>query len=167
MRLISVLASALVATRVSAGDAPSPLAANKLATCLTDRIGIPAPATASSEIPPGLARKDVSIEKIPGNGVRGYAYHANSRSEIACGIALYGPVSSGEISALVSEVIKEKPSYSKSSADSYRLTAAAPAHITYYADPKAPALSGVLIFEREPSAKTPSVEIDYHRSLIM
>lgn len=133
-----------------------------LAGCL-DRTN--APASARVTPPPGLSRdRDVTVARLSAN--RLFAYRGTGAHEIACGIAVYGPVPAGLRASLVRMIESHAGQWVAQPKAFYSLAHARPATITYWGAPRAPGLSGVMLMERAPSPDAPSLEIDYHGALI-
>jgi|ERR1700680_4288805 len=84
--------------------------------------------------------------------------------EMACGIAIYGPVPDTLKTKLVSVIDGYKTLWT-GHAPAYRLSGA-PAEATYWGDPQDPGLIGVLLLSRKPSAGAPTLEIDCHAELL-
>jgi hypothetical protein len=107
--------------------------------------------------PPGLARQGaVKVGRIAGN--RLFEYVGTSPHEIACGIALYGPVAADVKSRLL-EVLKSRKGEPGGSHPLSGGTA------TYWGSAEGRGLTGIVMTERPPSPDAPTLEVDFHATL--
>lgn len=162
--LSGLLCSPALATHGQAGTADAIDTA--LSQCLGSISDKAPAATPSADLPPGLSRgKAVHVDALPGIAGKAYAYEGTSPREMACGIAIYGPVSDAVKSEIVGLIDSHAPIWTRHAPDPYRLSGR-PAEEIYWGDPKAPGMTGVLLLSRKPSAGAPTLEVDYHKALI-
>jgi hypothetical protein len=103
---------------------------------------------------------------VPDSHGRTFAYQGTSPHELACGVVLYGSVSSAKKRQIKAVINGYGLRWTPHPLGPYTLGEAVTGEQTYWGDPKAPGVSGVLLIERSPSKDRPTVEIDYHRVLI-
>jgi hypothetical protein len=133
-----------------------------LARCL-DKPDTPEPNGESVASPPGLSRNQhVEVVRI---SQRLFAYSGTSPHEISCGIAFYGPVSDAMRNAMF-EMIQNRAHWVAQPRPLYSFPGAAQAKLTYWGTRLAPGAAGILMMERNPSADAPTLEIDYHVTLM-
>ena len=117
------------------------------------------------DIPPGLIEgQDVKIAPLPSTGGNAF-YYEGAGAGISCGIAMYGAVR-GSLLMEIKELIDGYPSrWKPNSPDFYKLSGVS-GDETYWGDPLAPGLIGVVMLVRAPNPNTPTVEVEYHSSLL-
>src|SRR5580765_3357956 len=105
-----------------------------LTKCLGSMSANTPTATPTADLPPGLSRgKDVHIESLPSSAGRAYSYEGTSPHEIACGIAVYGPLPDTLKTTLVTVIDGYITKWTRHE-PAYRLSGA-PAQETYCGDP--------------------------------
>lgn len=123
--------------------------------------------TPSATIPPGISRgSNIKVAAVPSTHDRTFSYQGTSPHELACGVVLYGPVSLALKRQMKAVIDGYSPRWTPQALGPYRLGQAVTGEQTYWGDPKAPGIVGVLMIERPPSKDRPTVEIDYHRLLV-
>lgn len=161
---VTALACAISA---AAAFAREPLAQQALDRCLNSSPTAKLISKPSPTVPPGMSRgTGVSVEKVAGPDAALFAYQGTSLREVSCGIAIYGPVSHLLEKRLKQDIEGYQPRWTPHIPGAYSIAGSRPGQMSYWGDPKAPTLSGVLWIERAPSADAPTLEIDYHAELI-
>ncbi|HEY4029706.1 MAG TPA: hypothetical protein VGM25_05140 [Caulobacteraceae bacterium] len=141
-------------------------AAEQLRACLF----LPGPASSPSGAgvasPPGLGRAGrVIVTEVPTDRGKLYAYRDPGHGEVVCGIALYG-VDPKAIAERLVEVVKASPRRLVLDSPPHYSFDAKPGLTRYFADPKAPGMTGAMIVERPVGDDAPSLEADFHVVLI-
>jgi hypothetical protein len=83
---------------------------------------------------------------------------------MSCGIAIYGNVPAS-LQQQIRKSIESNPKWKPLSPDAYQLFGV-PADETYWGDPLAPSMNGVVMLTRRPSPNAPSLEVEYHSMLM-
>lgn len=158
------LVAAFIAVPCNAAPAGSSAAFAALSHCIKTP-DVPPAGAISVQPPPGLARAgDVNVEQLPARGYRLFTYQGTG-NEIVCGIALYGRVPANVVRSLT-QLLDRQTRWARHSPGPYHLGADQLAKQTYWGDPKAPGISGALMFKRRPSASSPTIAIDVHTILV-
>lgn len=131
-----------------------------LARCLDDPAHF-LPTGQSSAPPPGLSRQD-QVEVAHGPRGRLFEFRGTAQQEIACGIALYGPVAP----RMRAQLLKTITSRRNEPTGSDPVSDAGTGTVTYWGDAKGHGLSGIVMIERPPSPTAPTLQIDFHNILI-
>jgi hypothetical protein len=120
----------------------------------------------SAELPPGLSRSEpLKMTPLGRASAGAYAYEGTNPHEIACGVAVYGPVDKTFVSKTTAFIESYSNSYARDPQPHYRFSDS-PARETYWGDPLAWGVSGIALLERPPSPSAPTLEVDFHRILI-
>ncbi len=117
-------------------------------------------------VPPGLIEgTGVSVAPIAGED-RAFSYEGTNPRVMACGVAIYGPVSQN-MRQRIKTMVQGNPAWKPHAIEAYDLSKRFPdAEESYWGDPFAPSMRGVVMLSRKPSAQAPTLEIEYHDVMV-
>jgi len=119
-----------------------------------------------AQVPPGLIEgTGVSVAPIVGED-RAFSYEGTNPRVMACGVAIYGPVSR-TMRQRINVLVQGNPAWKPHAVEAYDLSKRFPdAEETYWGDPFVPSMKGVVMLSRKPSAQAPTLEIEYHAVMV-
>ena len=172
-RLGAACGLAAVALAAAGNAEPSDDLAQKVGSavsaCLSGSASASPAGPAAPAQPPlrGIGRDggDLKVSHIPTARGQLYAYHNEHGAEIVCGVALYGAVSPGGQQATLDQ-LRASPRFAPARLTAYKLSTPDAASSSYFGDPGAPGLSGVLVLQRPDGGDAPTLHVDYHRILV-
>jgi hypothetical protein len=123
-------------------------------------------ASDAAQIPPGLIEGNaVSVAPIAG-AIEAFSYEGTRPRVVSCGVAIYGPVSPTERQRITA-LITAGPKWKRHTIQAYDLSKQSlGAKETYWGDPLAPSMIGVAMLSRRPSARAPTLEVQYHSVMV-
>lgn len=134
-----------------------------LARCLGTLSDLKPISAPSATIPPGISRRtNIVVSGVPGSHGRTFAYNGTSQRQAVCGVVLYGPASAAMKRQIKAVINAFSPRWTRQSLAAYSLGAAVTGKRTYWGDPLAPGITGVMLIERSPGKNRPTIEIDCH-----
>ncbi len=165
------LAASTLALAANAGP-PDDLA-QKVGSAVSDCLSGSASASPAGSIAPaqpplcGIGRDggDLKISHIPTSRGQLYAYHNEQGAEIVCG----GPsteqaLPGGQQGVL--DQLRASSKFARARLTAYKLSTPAAASSRYFGDSNAPGLYGVLVLQRPEGEDGPTLQVDYHRTLV-
>ena len=158
------LAIALLSVTADASDLGAAIS-DAIQACIMDNGQSPPHSDSRGVVIPGIGRPPSEYTaSILSSAGHFFVYRGTGSHEIVCGAALYGDAPQGLLSELA--LAAQGFGFQEQDKSKYSLDGPRADRERYFGDKCAPALRGVLLLERAPSKNAPSLQMDYHVTLL-